>query len=1483
MTATVPAALIASVGTASVTVSNITGSSSAAVFTINPPLPTIAILNPGVAVAGSTAFTLNIYGTGFSAVSTAKWNTSALATTYVSPTQVTAVIPASLTAASGTACVTVSNVSGASPGASFTVNPPAPTIASLSPANVNAGGNAFTLTVNGTNFTSNWTLWWGSTELPSTFFNSTQITATVPATLIASVGTASVTVSTVTGRSPAATLTIVQPPPTVTSLNPANAVAGGTDLLLAINGTNFDAASIASWGSTALATTLISSTQLTATVPAVLTANVGTGSVSVHTDGGSSSSLVFTINPPPPTVTSLSPTSASAGSAAFTLTVNGTNFTATSTAKWNSTSLTTTYVSATQLTATVPANLFPYAGTASITVSTAGGVSPGATFTINPPTPTISSLSPASAVASNAAYALTIYGRNFTAASTVQCNATALAATYVNTTQMTVAVPANLFTSAGVASVTISNMTGTSSSATITINPALAVITSLSPNSVLTNNTAFTLTVNGINFQPGAGVTVVRWNGVALATTYVNSTQLTATVPANLLPFGSASIYVITPSGTSSGFPFTVNPPPPTISNLGLTAIPAGHGSFITNIYGSYFTPQMVVNWGSTPLSGTLVAGSTFSYTVPANLLETAGPVSLTVTTAGGTSAPITFTVTQPQPTITSISPASIATGSAAFTLTVNGTNFITNMNTRWGSTWVGANNVSPTQLTVTIPASMVAAAGIVGVLVYIPGAGYSASLPFTINPAPPVITSISPTSATAGGAGFMLSITGTAFTTTSTAMWGTTSLDTIYVSPTLLRASVPASLIVNAGTASISVVSPAGTSVSANFLISPAQPEISGLNPGAAMAGGPAFTMTVSGAYFTPSTTSKWGSTALTTTYINSTQLTVAVPAKLISSVGSGSITVTTTVGTSPPATFLISGPPSITTTAMPSGSVGLAYSGPIHVTGGTPGYAWTVTGLPFNFTYFNTSGGTLTITGTPASTGPISFQVSAQDTVGATASPVTLTIHIAAGPNSANNGSLNGSYTCLLQGSIDDDGSRWASVLNFQADGQGNFSNGIFDINSYDIGSASGIVSGSYNIGADNNGTASIRTILTNNAAGIQTTQWAVALSGSAQPSTEFRLVEDDDLGIWPSGQQGTGDCYLATPSAFAASSINGSSFAYGMDGEDNSSNLKATAGQFSASNGAITNGYLDTTLGGSATDQSTSFTGSYTAPDPVWGRFTIALKDAGNSTGYTVYIIDTSRMFILDNTSDDGEQAGSLRVQQPAAITTAALSGPFVLYDRGAAFSTNSGIPTSFYANLLLGAGDGAGNMTIQQSYANNAGSYSAEKSNGGPTALTFDSANPGRANFQTASGTTSLYFFNANSAFELSVGTNGSVDSGWLEAQSAAQSQTTFTNAALSGNYLFGELPLFSIQPTAYVGEYSLNSSGAISAGVTATAQGTLSWDQPLTAAFSWDTTSSGGFFITNGAQGKASCAVISATRFACIPQTDPAPSVQIVQQ
>ena len=103
-------------------------------------------------------------------------------------------------------------------------------------------------------------------------------------------------------------------------------------------------------------------------------------------------------------------------------------------------------------------------------------------------------------------------------------------------------------------------------------------------------------------------------------------------------------------------------------------------------------------------------------------------------------------------------------------------------------------------------------------------------------------------------------------------------------------------------------------------------------------------------------------------------------------------------------------------------------------------------------------------------------------QDTTGASAGPVAYTINVAPGPSGTNNANLDGRYVCLFQGSIDTDDTRWATVASFQADGQGNIAGGIFDTNGYDIGSASGTISGSYSIASDNNGMASIRTILTN-----------------------------------------------------------------------------------------------------------------------------------------------------------------------------------------------------------------------------------------------------------------------------------------------------------------------------------------------------------------------------------------------------------------
>jgi hypothetical protein len=1346
-----------------------------------------------------------------------------------------------------------------------------PTPISLTPTLATAGGAAFTLTINGTDFTTSSTSSWGSTPLTTTYVSATQLTADVSASLIAGAGEASVTVCTAGETSSSAVFTIDPPLTAIASLSPASALEGRA---FASSTNNANITSTSTWSATPQTAADQSVPQMALPVSPSL----------VVASGGASTQIALSANPSSPAATVPAATNQSApqmalpvspslvvasggASTQLALPANPSSPAATAPAATNQ--------SAAQLTDAVHASL----------VNTLNGTSPGAVLNVNPPTPAIASLNPASAAAGGAAFTLTINGTNFTSTATSSWGSTALATTYISATQLTAAVPASLIAIAGTASITVNTVSGSSSGATFTINP-LPTITSMSPTSVLASSTGFTVTVNGTNFLPGAGGTVVRWNyNILVATTYVSSTQVTAVIPASQVSSpGTLSVSVVTAGGITSYLTFTVNPALPVITSLSPSYVNAGEGAFSLTIAGAYFTSTASVNWGSTPLVLTH-NGSTLIASIPASLVATAGSVSVTLTTVGGTSAPFTFSIAPPLPAITSLSPASTPAGGAAFTLTINGTGFASNSAIYYSNLQLTRTYVSATQLTAAVPANLIATAGVANLVIYTPGAGFSQPTLFTVNPAPPAITSLSPNSVTAGGAAFMLTINGSAFIPDATVMWGTTPMYTVYISPSQLRIAVPASLIEFSGSGSVTVTTALGTSAPATFTINPSPPDISGLSPGVATAGGAAFTLSISGAYFTSASIVKWGSATLTTTYINQAQLTSTVPANLIASAGVTSVSVTTTAGISASVPVTINPALRITTASMPAGTAGNDYAGAINVTGGSPGYTWTVTGLPGSLSFPNTSDSTLTITGTPVSSGAITFQVSVQDTTGTSAGPASYTINVAAGPSAVNDGSLSGSYVCLFQGSIDTDGTRWATLASFHADGQGSFTSGIFDTNSYDIGSSSGVMTGSYNIGSDNNGMASIHTNLTEGAAGIQTTQWAIALSGDAQPAQQFRMIEADDLGTLPSYQQGTANCYLATASAFVSSTISGNSFAFGLDGEDNSGNMKAAVGLFSASGGMITGGNIDRSQGGSATVQSDAFTATYTTPDPASGRFTMDLTGAGNFTGFTVYIIDASRMFILDNTNDDGEQAGNMRTRQQASYSAASIDGPFVLYMRGAEFNSSGNTPSGFYSNVFQGTGDGAGNMTIHQSYTDDAGVYSAGSSNSGPAALTYDPVHPGRATFTSASGTTYLSLFNNTSAFEMGVKDNGSVDSGWLEAQTAAQTQTAFTNEALAGNYLFGNLPLLNIEPTSSLGVFGVTGSGTVNANLTITSRGILSWDQSTSMTYSWDATApgTGTFLVANGTQAGASCAVISATKFVCASQTDSAPSVEVFEQ
>lgn len=173
--------------------------------------------------------------------------------------------------------------------------------------------------------------------------------------------------------------------------------------------------------------------------------------------GGGTSSAP-TANNPVPTLSSIDPSSAVAGSGSFTLTVNGSNFISGSVVRWNGANRTTTFVSATQLTAFISSADISSPGTADVTVFTpapGGGTSSAVTFTITAPASTISALTPSSGVAGARAFTLILTGSGFVSTSVVRWNGSERTTTFVSGNELRADIPADDVAVVGAAQVEV--------------------------------------------------------------------------------------------------------------------------------------------------------------------------------------------------------------------------------------------------------------------------------------------------------------------------------------------------------------------------------------------------------------------------------------------------------------------------------------------------------------------------------------------------------------------------------------------------------------------------------------------------------------------------------------------------------------------------------------------------------------------------------------------------------------------------------------------------------------------------------------------------------------------------------------------------------------------------------------------------------------------------------------------------------------------
>jgi hypothetical protein len=621
-------------------------------------------------------------------------------------------------------------------------------------------------------------------------------------------------------------------------------------------------------------------------------------------DGGTGSG-----SNPAPVVTSLSPDTVVRGAAEATLSVRGSGFTEESVVRLDGTAKPTEFVSASQLRASLGAAELAAGAVAQVTVFTpapGGGTSGPVEFVVANPVPEFTSLSLNQVAAGSAGAQVTITGANFFPETTVWDGRGDYAVTFVSPTELRVTLRTEDLGQPGSIILYISNPEpgggSTNSSVVEIVNPA-PTITALSPSFVATR-TAATVTVTGTGFLFSSLVYVTDF---PRQTFFVSPTQLRVELsPGDGGSAGTISFQVKNPApggGSSAVVPLEVRAPVPVVTSLLDATAPAGGSSFVVYVSGSSFVDNSVVLFNGQPRPTEGNAFSQIHATLSEADLQTPGTFPITVFNpgpGGGTSNAVSFTVTNPAPTLSSLSPTFVPTGGAGATVTLQGTGFIPQSQALAEGSPRQTTYVSGTELRVALTAADVAPAGDLrlGVRNPAPGGGTSQEAALGLHAPVPVVTSLSPAVTADMQSSLTLRVNGTGFASNSEIRFDLSPRPTRRVSPTQLETTISQSDLVWARTVPIDVETrgPAGgISNAVDLVIRAPLPTITSLAETDTEAGQSSFILRVNGTGFRPTSTVRLNGEARPSSFLGATLMEVSLSEGDLRVPGSFAVTVAT------------------------------------------------------------------------------------------------------------------------------------------------------------------------------------------------------------------------------------------------------------------------------------------------------------------------------------------------------------------------------------------------------------------------------------------------------------------------------------------------------------------------------------------------------------------------------------------------------------